>query len=58
MIKISDLSVKCISHPSFESNVFDDFLNTSSLQWVRKGQATEAELLVCLLYTSPSPRDS
>ncbi|MEL5203165.1 FAD-dependent thymidylate synthase [Serratia ureilytica] len=46
MIKISDLSVKCISHPSFESDVFDCFLNASSLQWVRKGQATEAELLV------------
>lgn len=46
MIKISNLSIRCISHPSFDQGVFLDFLNENGLTWIKKGNATEAEHLV------------
>ena len=46
MIKISNLSIRCISHPSFDQGVFLDFLNENGLTWIQKGNATEAEHLV------------
>ncbi|CQI98022.1 Thymidylate synthase thyX [Yersinia rohdei] len=46
MIKIADLSIRCISHPSFEQDVFIDFLTENGLTWVQKGVASDAEHLV------------
>ncbi|EMY0615771.1 MULTISPECIES: FAD-dependent thymidylate synthase [Serratia] len=46
MIKIAELSLRCISRPSFEHEVFKDFLNENGLTWVQKGDATDAEHLV------------
>ncbi|EHD19593.1 MULTISPECIES: FAD-dependent thymidylate synthase [Brenneria] len=46
MIKIAELSLRCISHPGFEHEVFKDFLNEKGLTWIQKGVATDAEHLV------------
>ncbi len=46
MIKIAELSIKCISHPSFEQDVFTEFLTENGLTWVQRGVATDAEHLV------------
>lgn len=67
MIKIANLSIKCLSHPSFQEDVFHDFLNENELSWVRKGVGTNAEYLAeaagRLCYMSfgkerQSPRDT
>ncbi|MBN3236762.1 FAD-dependent thymidylate synthase [Pectobacterium versatile] len=46
MIKIAELSIRCISHPNFKQDVFTDFLNENGLTWIQKGVATGAEHLV------------
>lgn len=46
MIEIADLSIRCISHPSFEQDVFMGFLSENGLTWVQRGVATDAEHLV------------
>jgi len=46
MIKIANLSVRCISRPSFDEDVFMNFLQENGLTWVQKGFATKAEHLV------------
>jgi len=67
MIKISKLSIVCLSHPSFESDVFDEFLASQGLQWIRRGQGSKSEHLIeaagRLCYMSfgqnkQSPRDT
>ncbi|HCQ8407878.1 TPA: FAD-dependent thymidylate synthase [Klebsiella variicola subsp. variicola] len=67
MIKISELSINCLSHPSFENGVFDDFLAKQGMQWIRRGQGSNSEHLVeaagRLCYMSfgeskQSPRDT
>lgn len=46
MIKISELSIRCLSRPSFEKEAFVDFLSEEELTWVQNGDATPAEHLV------------
>ena len=67
MIKIANLSIKCLSHPYFNEDIFHDFLNENSLSWVKKGVGTNAEYLAeaagRLCYMSfgedrQSPRDT
>ncbi|AMG59513.1 FAD-dependent thymidylate synthase [Pantoea vagans] len=67
MIKISTLSVSCLSHPTFDVDTFIDFLESQGLTWVRSKSSTSAEELVeasgRLCYMSfgrmiQSPRDN
>lgn len=46
MIKIANLSIRCVSRPNFDENVFMSFLQENGLQWIQKGFATDAEHLV------------
>lgn len=46
MIKIDKLKIRCLSHPSFESDVFDDFLNEEKIKWDKKSTSTESEALI------------
>ncbi|MGJ7395868.1 FAD-dependent thymidylate synthase [Morganella morganii] len=67
MIKISELSIKCLSHPTFEYKVFDDFLAQQGMRWLRRGPGSDSEHLIeaagRLCYMSfgenkQSPRDT
>jgi len=67
MIKISTLSVSCLSHPTFDVDTFIDFLESQGLTWIRSESSTSAEELVeasgrlCYMSFGPmiqSPRDN
>jgi thymidylate synthase (FAD) len=46
MIKTEKLKIRCLSHPSFDSSVFDNFLLEENIEWHKSSTSTDSEALI------------